>query len=58
MREAGSHTIAQDEDSSVVFGMPREAIQRGAAVRIVPLARVAAEVEAYGRTANHMGTLS
>ena len=58
MREAGSHTTAQDEDSSVVFGMPREAIQRGAAVRVVPLARVAGEIEAYGRTANHLGALS
>jgi two-component system, chemotaxis family, protein-glutamate methylesterase/glutaminase len=41
MRLAGAHTIAQDEQSCVVFGMPKEAIARGAAERIVPLDRVA-----------------
>jgi two-component system chemotaxis response regulator CheB len=34
MREAGATTIAQDEASSVVFGMPREAIRLGAAEMI------------------------
>lgn len=37
MRRAGSLTIAQDESSSVVFGMPRAAIERGYANRVVPL---------------------
>ncbi|WP_150910289.1 protein-glutamate methylesterase/protein-glutamine glutaminase [Marinobacter halotolerans] len=37
MRQAGAHTIAQDRDTCVVFGMPREAIERGAAVEILPL---------------------
>lgn len=41
MRQAGAHTIAQDRDSCVVFGMPREAIERGAAVDILPLAAMA-----------------
>lgn len=40
MREAGSHTIAQDEDSSVVFGMPKEAIAAGAACSVLPLNRM------------------
>jgi two-component system chemotaxis response regulator CheB len=40
MRENGAHTIAQDEDSCVVFGMPKEAIQQGAVEKIVPLERV------------------
>jgi two-component system chemotaxis response regulator CheB len=34
MREAGAVTVAQDESSSVVFGMPREAIKLGAAEMI------------------------
>ncbi|KKC33294.1 protein-glutamate methylesterase/protein-glutamine glutaminase [Devosia psychrophila] len=58
MRQAGSHTIAQDEDSCVVFGMPKEAIQRGAAVKIVPLNRVAHEIEIYARLAPRTGQTS
>jgi two-component system chemotaxis response regulator CheB len=42
MHQAGAHTIAQDEATCVVFGMPREAIRLGAAVRVVSLNRVAA----------------
>jgi len=37
MKEAGAFTIAQDEESSVVFGMPRVAIERGYANRVVSL---------------------
>ncbi len=37
MRHAGAHTIAQDEKSCVVFGMPKEAIKEGAVDRIAPL---------------------
>jgi two-component system chemotaxis response regulator CheB len=41
MRTAGARTVAQDEETSVVFGMPKEAIRRGAAERVVPLGAVA-----------------
>lgn len=44
MRHAGAHTIAQDEASCVVFGMPREAILIGAAAEVVPLSAVAAAI--------------
>jgi two-component system chemotaxis response regulator CheB len=37
MKRAGAFTLAQDEASSVVFGMPREAIRLGAADRVLPL---------------------
>jgi two-component system chemotaxis response regulator CheB len=37
MRRAGAVTIAQDEESSVVFGMPKTAIELGAAAMIVGL---------------------
>lgn len=52
MRQAGSFTLAQDEESSVVFGMPKEAIQRGAAAKVVALNRVANEINTYARTAS------
>ena len=41
MRDAGSHNIAQDEASCVVFGMPREAIAHGAASEVLPLTQIA-----------------
>lgn len=49
MRETGSFTVAQDEESSIVFGMPKEAIQRGAASKVLPLSRVANEIMLYAR---------
>ncbi len=44
MKEAGARTIAQDEASCVVFGMPKEAIKLGAVDRVVPLDRISQEI--------------
>ena len=44
MRKAGAHTVAQDEATSVVYGMPREAAARGGAEAVEPLHRIAATV--------------
>jgi two-component system chemotaxis response regulator CheB len=44
MKTAGAQTIAQDESSCVVFGMPKEAIRLGGAGRVVPLTSVAQAV--------------
>lgn len=44
MKRGGSPVIAQDEESCVVFGMPREAIQAGVVDVVVPLDRIAAEI--------------
>jgi two-component system chemotaxis response regulator CheB len=41
LKAAGALTIAQDENSSIVFGMPAEAIRLGAADHILPPARIA-----------------
>jgi two-component system chemotaxis response regulator CheB len=48
MHRAGAHTMAQDEASCVVFGMPAEAIKHGGVARVVPLDRIASEVVARG----------
>jgi two-component system chemotaxis response regulator CheB len=44
MKNAGAYTIAQDEATSVVFGMPNEAIKLGAVDRVCPLENIAHEV--------------
>ena len=44
MKQAGAYTIAQDEASCVVFGMPAEAIKTGGVDRVLPLGSIAAEV--------------
>jgi two-component system chemotaxis response regulator CheB len=49
MKEAGAYTIAQDEATCVVFGMPKEAIARGAADKIMPLQNLAGEIVRIGR---------
>lgn len=41
MKQSGATTIAQDEESCVVFGMPKAAIERGAATEVLPLSKVA-----------------
>jgi two-component system chemotaxis response regulator CheB len=50
MKLAGAATLAQDEASCVVFGMPREAIARGAVEEVVPLGRMAEAILARVRT--------
>jgi two-component system chemotaxis response regulator CheB len=48
IRQAGGLTIAQDEATSTVFGMPREAIKRGAAKLVLPLDRIASALHPNG----------
>ena len=47
MKQAGAFTIAQDEASCVVFGMPKEAIKAGAVDKILPLGDIAGAVLAH-----------
>jgi two-component system chemotaxis response regulator CheB len=51
LRHAGALTVAQDEATSVVFGMPREAIQMGAAGRVLALDQIAPTLIAVAREA-------
>jgi two-component system chemotaxis response regulator CheB len=52
LRQAGALTIAQDETSSVVFGMPREAIEIGAADRVLGLDEIAPALAAAAACPN------
>lgn len=49
MHDAGAETIAQDEKSCVVYGMPKEAVKLGAVDKTVPLSTIAGLIETYGR---------
>lgn len=51
VRQAGGLTIAQDEATSVVYGMPREAVLLGAATRVLPLGEIGPTLAALGRSA-------
>jgi two-component system chemotaxis response regulator CheB len=50
MKEAGAQTIAQDEKSCIVFGMPAEAIKLGAADKILPLDKIASSSLSLARS--------
>jgi two-component system, chemotaxis family, protein-glutamate methylesterase/glutaminase len=60
MRQSGAHTIAQDEASCVVFGMPREAIELGAAEHVLPLHQIPEAMlgAAAGRRRNERAPIS
>lgn len=47
MKHAGARTIAQDEASCVVFGMPKEAIRLGAAEQVAPLNRIPSVIAGF-----------
>ena len=49
MRDSGAKTVAQDEASCVVFGMPKEAIRMGAAGDVYPLTQLPNEIMAFVR---------
>ena len=44
LKQAGAHTIAQDESSCIVFGMPREAIRLGGVDQVLRLERIPAAI--------------
>ena len=56
IREAGGLTIAQDEATSVVFGMPREAILRNAATHVLPLDEIAGHLARWYSAQRHRDT--
>jgi two-component system chemotaxis response regulator CheB len=45
VRAAGGHTIAQDESTAVIFGMPQEAINTGAVDQVLPMESIYRAIE-------------
>lgn len=48
MYDTGAQTVAEDESTCIVFGMPKEAIKLGGAKKVVPLDLIPKEISAYG----------
>lgn len=49
LREAGAHTIAESEDSAVVYGMPRAAMELGAADEVLSLSGIINRILEFGK---------
>ena len=59
LRQAGAETIAEDEHSCVVFGMPKEAIARGGAIHVATLLRMPQQIfECFDRLVLHASRLT
>jgi two-component system chemotaxis response regulator CheB len=54
LRGAGAHTVAQDERSSVVWGMPGAAVQNGAAEAVKPLEDIASTIMGWNTEATRV----
>ena len=50
LRDKGCHTIAQDQASSAIYGMPKQAASIGAAVQILPLQEIASALKKWVNT--------
>ncbi len=48
LRQGGAYTIAESEETAVVYGMPKEAWERGGAVKKLPFPKIVEEILAYG----------
>ncbi len=52
MYDKGAYTIAQDQKSSIIFGMPQKAIENGAVSKVLPLDLIAEEINKWGTSGN------
>jgi two-component system chemotaxis response regulator CheB len=52
MKKSGAHTIGQDEESSVVYGMPKKAFDYGAVIKQVSLGEIAMHLIAHLKQIN------
>ena len=58
LRDAGAETVAQNEETCVVFGMPREAIRNGGAQYVLPLGTIATHINTYASRMAQTGLIS
>ena len=49
LKKAGAYTLAESEESAVVYGMPKEAIERGGATKVLPFDDILKEIIQYGQ---------
>lgn len=54
LHATGAPTLAQDQETCVVYGMPREAVAAGGVDRVLPLGQFAREIEAFGLAATRL----
>jgi two-component system chemotaxis response regulator CheB len=50
MHEKGAYTLAQDEQTCVIFGMPREAVKLGAVDDVMPIQRIPGAIVGFLKT--------
>ncbi|MBE9515735.1 MAG: chemotaxis response regulator protein-glutamate methylesterase [Proteobacteria bacterium] len=53
LRQSGAHTVAQDKATSIIFGMPDQAIKLGAATKVLPLHKIAGEIVQWWASIQH-----
>ncbi|HLQ17679.1 MAG TPA: chemotaxis protein CheB, partial [Tabrizicola sp.] len=58
LHQAGARTLAQDETTSIVYGMPREAVAAGGVDKSLPLQAFAREIEAHGAAFRPVGKVT
>jgi len=49
LKKAGAYTLAENEESAVVYGMPKEAAERGGATKVLPFNKILEEIIHYGQ---------
>lgn len=49
LKKAGAYTLAESEESAIVYGMPKEAAERGGATKVLPFNEILEEIIRYGQ---------
>ncbi len=49
LMDVGGHTVAESAETAAVFGMPKEAVDRGAAKEVLPLSKIGTRLSQFAR---------